>query len=73
MENFKMDNFVQRYGVDEHGVRYKKIYINYVDHETEPSLCDCCNETKQCAHFFMLCGDASIICKSCLKLMSSVF
>ena len=73
MKNFTMNNLLQTKGIGKDGQPIRKIYLNLVDHETEPSLCDCCDETKPCAHFFMMCGDAAVICEDCLKLMLSSF
>ena len=52
----------------------KKVYLNYVDAAEETGRhCDCCDENKQLASIFPLCGDAMCICKDCLMLIVNEF
>lgn len=52
----------------------RKLSVMFIDHHTEPCLCDCCDETKQCAHIVDVIGkNISIVCKDCLQQMSNLF
>jgi hypothetical protein len=68
-----MQDLIAEKGIGERGQLIRKIYLNYVDPDSEPCLCDCCDEEKACAHLFMVCGDAAVICKDCLKLILNSF
>lgn len=51
----------------------RKLGLVYVASPDDPSLCDCCNEPKQCARISSLGGEVSIICKDCVSLILSSF
>jgi hypothetical protein len=51
----------------------RKLGLVYVASPDDPSLCDCCNEPKQCARISSLGGDVSVICKDCVGLILSSF
>jgi len=55
------------------GKKLRRIYVSYVNHPSEPCLCDCCDETKQCVSLNMLCEDYAIICKDCLSKIVRLF
>ena len=47
-------------------IKIKKITLLFIDHKSEPTLCDGCNETKQCAHLDTITKEVFVICKDCL-------
>jgi hypothetical protein len=55
------------------GRKIKRIHLLFVDHKSEPLLCDCCDKVKQLAHFEDILGNVWCICKDCLQEMINEF